>query len=598
MAERIATRPEVLRHVLLAATLLLAGTPAWTQTQFFDAPAVAARACAYDSSGAETCQVTGGTVVAETQFSPSRGVSVAAYPGFGAFAANHGGGDAGAVAIIPFRVLNPTGAWKIDLRFSASASTFGPYSTSTWLIEVGTLIQPLALVAGTDLLGRVGYSGPLVGGFTWNGLAVPFEQWTGDEARDNLGNCGSSSFVFNDYFDVHVPAISDTSSDCFHGDRQVTFPLVVVPGVQYVVMVRADAPPGSDSGGSTAVVDPELTVDPSNPDAILEVDAPVAAPRSLLTADDVAWLTAAGFDLSRLTRVGITLPTANPQAPPVTTAVATPGPNALGWNNTDVLVTLTAADAGGPGVGAINYSLSGAQTGSGATAGGNGSVPITAEGTTTLTYFAQDSAGVREAPKTLVVQIDKTPPSVIFAAPVPAANAAGWNNTNVTLSFTAADNLSGLSTMSPASPVVLTAEGRSLTTTVTVSDRAGNTATYVSPGVNIDRTPPVVGCAVTPAVLWPPDHRLAPVSASVSVSDALSGAAGFSLTAITSNEPLGPADIQGFVVGSGATAGQLLADRLGTGTGRVYTLTWEGMDIAGNAASCATAVTVPHDQRR
>ena len=38
-------------------------------------------------------------------------------------------------------------------------------------------------------------------------------------------------------------------------------------------------------------------------------------------------------------------------------------------------------------------------------------------------------------------------------------------------------------------------------------------------------------------------------------------------------------------------------ERLGSGNGRVYTLSYQGMDAAGNAALCSTTVNVPHDQR-
>jgi hypothetical protein len=90
----------------------------------------------------------------------------------------------------------------------------------------------------------------------------------------------------------------------------------------------------------------------------------------------------------------------------------------------------------------------------------------------------------------------------------------------------------------------------------------------------------------------------------VNVTDALSDANGFILNTVTSNEPdngLGdgdlPNDIQGFTAGTASASGQLRAERSGTGTGRIYTLTYTGSDIAGNTASCIATVTVPHDQK-
>ena len=118
-----------------------------------------------------------------------------------------------------------------------------------------------------------------------------------------------------------------------------------------------------------------------------------------------------------------------------------------------------------------------------------------------------------------------------------------------------------------------------------------------------DTTPPTVTCSATPSILWPPNHTLVRVSATVRVADAGSGPAGFTLVSVASNEPdngLGdgdqPNDIQGFVVGTADTSGFLRAERSGKGQGRVYTLTYKGSDVAGNSATCRTSVTVPHNR--
>lgn len=95
--------------------------------------------------------------------------------------------------------------------------------------------------------------------------------------------------------------------------------------------------------------------------------------------------------------------------PPVTTVAASPGANAAGWNRTDVALVVTAGDgSGGSGVKRVQVSLTGAQTGTLT----NPSAPIvvSAEGTTTATYFAEDNAGNVEAARTFVVRIDRTPP--------------------------------------------------------------------------------------------------------------------------------------------------------------------------------------------
>jgi hypothetical protein len=92
---------------------------------------------------------------------------------------------------------------------------------------------------------------------------------------------------------------------------------------------------------------------------------------------------------------------------PASGAWTWPWPNGIGWNGSDVTVTLTASDnAGGSGVRDISYALGGAQSGAGTVGGASATVAITADGITTLTYYARDNAGNQEAPKTLTIRID------------------------------------------------------------------------------------------------------------------------------------------------------------------------------------------------
>ena len=54
------------------------------------------------------------------------------------------------------------------------------------------------------------------------------------------------------------------------------------------------------------------------------------------------------------------------------------------------------------------------------------------------------------------------------------------------------DATSGVATTSEASPLVFAGAGANLTKSVVVTDAAGNSATFTSPAVYIDRSPPVV----------------------------------------------------------------------------------------------------------
>jgi hypothetical protein len=105
-----------------------------------------------------------------------------------------------------------------------------------------------------------------------------------------------------------------------------------------------------------------------------------------------------------------------------------------------------------------------------------------------VSYFATDNAGNVEATKTLAIKLDKTPPT-ITASRSPAPNPAGWNNTSVNVSFACSDALSGVFTCSGSATV--SAEGANQGVQGNSTDIAGNSASLLVSGINIDRTPPV-----------------------------------------------------------------------------------------------------------
>jgi hypothetical protein len=136
--------------------------------------------------------------------------------------------------------------------------------------------------------------------------------------------------------------------------------------------------------------------------------------------------------------------------PPVTMVTASPPPDAGGGNGTPMTLTLRAADSGpSPYLSnaflQIHYSLTGAQTGSGVVYGDHARVDVTADGATTLTYYAVDFVGNQERPKSLVIHIDKsaisgdTQPPVTTAVATPPPNADGENQGPVKVSLDAVD---------------------------------------------------------------------------------------------------------------------------------------------------------------
>ena len=62
------------------------------------------------------------------------------------------------------------------------------------------------------------------------------------------------------------------------------------------------------------------------------------------------------------------------------------------------------------------------------------------------------------------------------------------------------------------------------------------------------------------------------------------------------NNESGAGDIAGFTIGSSSLSRKRSRrQRAGNGTGRVYTLGYEGRDRAGNPAACSTTSTVPRN---
>ena len=100
--------------------------------------------------------------------------------------------------------------------------------------------------------------------------------------------------------------------------------------------------------------------------------------------------------------------------PPVTTATVSPPQTVDGWNNSDVSVTLSAADnGGGSGVKQITFAVAGAPDVPATTiAGDTAVVSIAAEGTSRLSFFATDNAGNAAPPSVVDIRIDLTGPRV------------------------------------------------------------------------------------------------------------------------------------------------------------------------------------------
>lgn len=212
---------------------------------------------------------------------------------------------------------------------------------------------------------------------------------------------------------------------------------------------------------------------------------------------------------------------------------------------------------------------------------------------TILTCSATNGTGLTSTVP-VTVKIDLTPP-VIVPTLTGTLVANGWYTGNVTVSWTMTDPESGIATSTGCASQSLTT-GTTLTCTVT--NGAGLT-TAAPVTVKIDKSgPTIAGMPGAACSLWPLNHKLVQV-ATVSASDVGSGIAPNTFTvAGTSNEPASPGELDIVITanGAGGFVVQLRAERLGTGTGRTYTLTATAKDLAGNTVTLTSSCRVPHDQ--
>jgi hypothetical protein len=98
------------------------------------------------------------------------------------------------------------------------------------------------------------------------------------------------------------------------------------------------------------------------------------------------------------------------------------------------------------------------------------------------------------------------------------------------------------------------------------------------------------------------NHKHVTITASITASDTCDPNPTIRLVSITSNEPSNGvgdgntnSDVLGAAFGTDDRQFLLRAERSGTKSGRVYTITYEAADASGNVTVQQATVTVPHD---
>jgi hypothetical protein len=208
-------------------------------------------------------------------------------------------------------------------------------------------------------------------------------------------------------------------------------------------------------------------------------------------------------------------------APTVTPADVT-DPN---WHNSELSHNFEASDAGSGLANAAdaNFTLTASEESASAVA------------PTVVSKTVTDAAG-NSTTRKLSALIDKTKPTLKWGA-LPEANSNGWYKQDVTVDYTAADALSGLAEGHDSGSVVISAESKSSTGAVTVTDLAGNSQLFTTePTIQLDKTAPLAKAKNLTVYL----SETAPAKVSISAAnvddgsaDALSGIASLSFKGIT-----------------------------------------------------------------
>lgn len=228
---------------------------------------------------------------------------------------------------------------------------------------------------------------------------------------------------------------------------------------------------------------------------------------------------------------------------------------------------------------------------------------------------AANSATTFAALKNITQPAVTNQPPTVDAGPDQSVECAGPGGAQVQLSGTASDPDNDALTYSwtdtngnvvgTSASVQLQVALGAHTFTLTVDDGNGHTASDTAQVTVGDTAPPSIIVALTPAVLWPANHRMVEVRARLELNDSCGVLQSVRLESIASNEAdrsLGhgdrPHDIQGAHFGGDDLRFWLRAERARHGRGRVYTVRYSATDAAGNTTTAEALVRVPRGHRR
>jgi hypothetical protein len=403
---------------------------------------------------------------------------------------------------------------------------------------------------------------------------------------------------------TNCASYSATVSGLFDGGGECLPCTISCPGPATVVAANAPGQCGAAVGFEAAVSSGSCGVVTSSPPSA-----------SFFPVGDTTVLssTTAGPSCTRTVTVhDVEGPTIS--APPPVTVSTGPGATSCGTFVADaVLGTATAGD----NCAGVTITRSGVPAGD-----------IFPVGTTTLTYTATDASGNVSFATQMVTVVDDTPP--VITAPPPVTVSTGPGAT--TCSALVSDALLGTATASDnCGPVTVTRSGvppgnlfpvGTTILTYAATDASGNASTATQAVTVVDKTPPsITGASVDRPALWPPNHKMVPVTVFYDSTDACSPTScslRVSVKEIHDRGHGGDADVRDRAPGRGRGEGQgghgddddddddwwiidahhvkLRAERSGDARERIYTITITCRDGVGNTSTRKVEVKVPHDE--
>ncbi len=227
-------------------------------------------------------------------------------------------------------------------------------------------------------------------------------------------------------------------------------------------------------------------------------------------------------------------------------------------------------------------------------------------GNTTVTLRVSD--GQLNATDMVNIVVRDTAPPFVTIIPQNVSVEAG---TPVTLNGTATDTISTRFNFTwSENGIVLKTQANATGTTLTnnfsfgthvvmlnATDQAGNMGSANATVRVADTTPPTITATVMPSSLWPPNHKYVEVKVNVTASDLGDPAPKITFVSMTSNEPdnaNGDGNSVDDIVMVDNFTFNVRAERAGTGSGRIYTITYKATDASNNTATASVTITVPH----